>query len=138
MTGWEGAALFLLAFYVGAVFVTGRAWLAVWRGGASFAMLRDLTGIADRAVLRRHFGMRGRNGWYRVALAEVLARRRPAGIVLGDSAVHALFLLAVAWAIGNPGTPSASAVTLAAAAHALLVAGVAAGLLAANPRALAD
>lgn len=138
MTGWEGAALFLLAFYFGAVVVTGRAWLAVWRGAASFTALRDLTGITDRAALRRHFGMRSRDGLYRVSPAAVLARRRPAGVVLGDVAVHALFLLVLAWAVGNAGTASAAAITLAAAAHALLVAAVAVGLLAADSRALAD
>jgi hypothetical protein len=129
--------MLLIAFYAGAVFATGRSWLLIWRGAAGFSALRDVTGIGDRAVLRRLFGLTSRDGSYRVSVAQVIRHRRPAGIILTDLPVHLLFLSALLWAaLGS--SPAAAAIGWAAVAHALIIAGAAVSVLARSRQALID
>ncbi|MGQ7790959.1 hypothetical protein ACUN0C_00950 [Faunimonas sp. B44] len=131
------AAVFLLAlFYAGAVFITGRAWASVLRGQATYAELRDLTGITDRAALYRLFGATV-GGTYRVTPAGVLSNRRRAGRMLGDVGVHAMFLLALALAAFLAGPATLAGVLAAAGLHAGLVALVAVRLALADPAAVA-
>lgn len=113
---------FLLVFYAGASVMTAMAWLSAWRGRVTFSALRDLTGIADRAVLRRFFGLADGRGAYQVALADVLRRRRRAGVILSDVPVHLCFFLALIWGHANLGTPSAAAIACVAGLHAAVVA----------------
>jgi hypothetical protein len=133
-----GNALALLTvFYAGAVVASLCAWLSVWRGRIGYSALRDVTGIGDRAALRRCFGLTGPDGAYRVTFADVFRRRRPAGVILSDLPVHALFLAALIWAALSAETPAATGILCAASAHALLVAGAALSVLAASRRATA-
>jgi hypothetical protein len=130
--------LLLVVFYVGAVLASGRCWLGVWRGSIGFQQLRDLTGIGDRAALRRMFGLTSKDGRYQVTLSAVLRCRRRAGMILTDLPVHAMFLVALAWAAWRPGTPAATAIVVAACAHAILLGAAAASILAASRRPLAE
>ena len=135
--GFMDAAVFLLAvFYAGAVFITGRAWAGVRRGEATYAALRDLTGITDRAALFRLFGATV-GGAYRVAPAQVLANRRRSGRVLGDVGVHAMFLIAVALAAFLAAPATLAGVLAAAGLHAALVTLIAVRLALADPAAVA-
>lgn len=127
----------LIAFYVGAVCATGRSWLSVWRGKIGFSALRDVTGIGDRAALRRLFGLTLADGSYRVTLAQVLRHRRPAGIILTDLPVHLLFLAALLWAFFGD-TPAMAAVCWTASAHALVIGVAAMSVLAGSRQALTD
>lgn len=126
----------LVVFYAGAVCATARAWFWVWRGAVTFAALRDVTGIGDRATLMRLFGLARADGSYSVTLAAILRHRRPAGIILADLPVHLLFLLALLWAATGGEAPSAAAIACAAFAHALLVAAAALSIIAKGRRAL--
>ncbi len=130
-------SMLLIAFYAGAVLATGRSWLLVWRGMADFSALRDVTGIGDRATLRRLFGLTQPDGRYRITIAQVLQHRRPAGIILTDLPVHLLFLAALVWAAWGM-SPAAAAVAWAAAAHALILAGAAVRVLARSRQPLID
>ena len=115
----------LIVFYAGAVCATGTCWFGVWRGTLRYSALRDLTGIADRAVLRRLFGLTRPDGAYRVSLAAVLRHRRAPGVILTDLPVHALFLAALSWAAFHVELPAAAAIVAAAGAHGLLLGGMA-------------
>jgi hypothetical protein len=128
----------LTVFYVGAVIATGRSWLGVWRGAVGFSGLRDLTGISDRAALRRLFGLTRPDGTYRVTIADVLRHRRLAGAILADLPVHALFLAALTWASFQDLSPAALAIACAAAAHAVTLAAAALSILAGSRQALLD
>ena len=127
--------LIFIVFYLGAVFATGRSWLGVWRGAIGFSALRDVTGIGDRATLRRLFGLTRPDGAYQVTFADVLRHRRPAGVILTDLPVHGLFLAALSFAALRPDASAAAAVTAAAAVHALVLGGVAVSVLARSRRA---
>ncbi|HWT30832.1 MAG TPA: hypothetical protein VN240_07375 [Propylenella sp.] len=127
----------LIAFYAGAVCATARSWLLVWRGAAGFSALRDVTGIGDRVVLRRLFGLTHPDGCYRVTVAQVLQHRRPAGIVLTDLPVHLLFLIAVLWAWFAE-SPAAAAVLWTASAHAVVLGLAALSVLASGRQPLTD
>jgi len=129
--------MFLAVFYAGALFASARSWLAVWRGAPGYSALRDVTGIGDRAALRRLFGLTRRDGRYQVTLAAVLKHRRPAGILLTDLPVHLLLLIALVWAAANASAPAAMAVGWAAAANALILAVAAVSVLAGRTRAFA-
>ena len=128
--------MMLIVFYAGAVLATGRSWLAVSRGAIGYSGLRDLTGIGDRAVLRRLFGLTLPDGRYRVTIADVLRHRRKTGLILADLPVHCLFLAALLWAALDNGVPAAFAVSCAAAAHAFILATAAVAILAGNRQAL--
>jgi hypothetical protein len=128
----------LAVFYAGAVLASGRSWLAVWRGRIRFSELRDVTGIGDRAMLRRLFGLTCPAGYYRVTLEEVLQRRRAAGMILTNLPVHLMFLAALAWALLGPGGPAVTAIAWAACAHATVIATVALTVLAGSRWALSD
>jgi hypothetical protein len=130
----SGVFLILMVFYAGAVFASARSWLAVRRGVATFAELRDLTGIGDRAALRRLFGLTRGDGRYRVKLADVLRHRRRAGLLLTDIPVHLLFLAALALAAANPSAPASAAVAWTAGANALILGLAALSVLASSPR----
>jgi len=138
MGAFTNVYLLLLLFYVGAVFASGRCWLGVWRGSIRFAQLRDVTGIADRAALRRLFGLTSREGFFRVTIAEVVRRRRLAGAILTDLPVHCLFLLALAWAAMHAAEPAALAIACAASAHAIVLGTAAASILVGRSQALTD
>ena len=127
----------LIAFYAGAVCATGRSWFLVWRGGAGFSALRDVTGIGDRGVLRRLFGLTNPDGYYRVTVAQVLQHRRSAGIILTDLPVHLLFLTALLWA-RFADSPAAAAILWTASAHALVLGVAAISVLASSRPALTD
>jgi hypothetical protein len=114
--------LFLIVFYAGAVFASARSWHAVWRGVPGYSALRDVTGIGDRAALRRLFGLTRRDGRYQVTFAAVLRHRRPAGILLTDLPVHLLLFVALVWAAMNEAAPAATAVGWVAVANALILA----------------
>ena len=131
-----GVLLIFIVFYVGAVLATGRAWLGVWRGAVGFSALRDVTGIGDRAALRRLFGLTRPDGAYQVTFADVLRHRRPAGVILTDLPVHGLFLAALSLAALRPDSSAALAVMAAAAVHALVLGGMGASVLARSRRAL--
>jgi hypothetical protein len=126
----------LTVFYAGAVFATGRSWLGAWQGAVGFSSLRDLTGIADRTLLRRLFGLTLADGRYRVTIADVLRHRRLSGVILADLPVHCLFLGSLFWATFHDATPAAWAVACAASAHALILAMAAVAILAGNRQAL--
>jgi hypothetical protein len=130
--------LILIVFYAGALCVTARAWLAVRRGAARYAALRDVTGIGDRAALARLFGAARPDGAYEVSLATVLQHRRWGGVMLTDAPVHALFFIASSWAALNGGSPAAAAIACGATAHALLLGAVSLSILAAARQALLD
>jgi hypothetical protein len=130
------ALVMLTIFYVGAVLATGWAWLRVRRGGVRFSTLRDLTGIGDRAVLRRHFGLAARDGTYRVSMADVLKHRTRAGIILSDLPVHLLLLAALVLALWQGGV-AAPSVAAAATTHALLLGTTALSILARSRQPLA-
>jgi hypothetical protein len=125
----ESAGWLLMVFYAGAVVASGRCWIGVLRGHIRYPRLRDITGIGDRAALRRCFGLASKDGFYRVTLADVVRWRRPAGLALTNVPAHLLFLLALAFALNNPGSPAFLAVLCAASAHALVVATSAASIL---------
>ncbi len=125
----------LTVFYAGAIFATGRSWLGVWQGAVGYSGLRDLTGIGDRAVLRRLFGLTLPDGRYRVTFSEIARHRRMTGIILADLPVQALFLAALLWA-SSASTPAASAVICAAGAYAMLLGCAAVAILAGDRRAL--
>lgn len=127
----------LIAFYAGAVFATGRSWFLVWRGTAGFSALRDVTGIGDRVVLRRLFGLTHPDGFYRVTFAQVLQHRRPAGIILTDLPVHVLFLTTLLWASFGD-SPAVAAILWTASAHALVLGVAAISVLASSRPALTD
>src|SRR5687767_11439710 len=105
----------LTVFYAGAVVATGRSWLGAWRGAVGFSSLRDLTGIGDRTVLRRLFGLTLADGKYRVTVADVMRHRRLSGVILADFPVHSLFLGSLFWATFHHTSPAAWAVVCAAA-----------------------
>lgn len=126
----------LLVFYAGAVCASAYSWLGVWRGAIRFSALRDVTGIGDRAVLRRLFGLTRPDGVYQVTFANVMRHRRPAGIILTDLPVHGLFLAALSWAALNAGAPAAGAIGAAAALHAFVLGGAAACILARSRQAI--
>lgn len=128
---------FLLVFYSGAVAMSAIAWLSVWRGAVRFGTLRELTGIADRAVLARLFGRPDRGGFYKVGAASVLRHRRLAGTILSDLPVQLLFLAAIAWASAS-GTPAAAAVLAAGLLHLLVTALAALIVLVGNRQVLLD
>jgi hypothetical protein len=128
----------LTVFYAGCVFATGRSWLAVWRGAVGFASLRDLTGIGDRTLLRRLFGLTLADGKYRVTIADVMRHRRRSGIILADLPVHCLFLGSLFWATFHDTTPAAFAVACAASVHGLVLAMAAVAIIAGNRQALID
>jgi hypothetical protein len=130
-----GVLVLLLIFYAGAVVASGRAWLGVWRGWVRFSELRDVTGIGDPVLLRRLFGLTSPNGFYKVAVADVVRHRRPAGVVLTNVPVHFLFLAALGWGVLHAGAPAAVAIALAASAHAVVLALVAASVLVGSPAA---
>jgi hypothetical protein len=130
--------LLLLIFYAGAVFASARCWLGAWRGNIRFAQLRDLTGISDRAALRRLFGLTSQNGFFRVTMTEIVRRRRLAGTILTDLPVHSLFLLALAWAAAHSAEPTAFAIACAALAHAIVLGAAAASILIGRSPALTD
>jgi hypothetical protein len=125
----ESVLLFLIVFYAGAVLASWRCWYGVWRGAIGFSALRDVTGIGDRAALRRLFGLTRPDGSYRVTLAAVLQHRRRAGIMLTDIPVHLLFLAALGWAALHGGTLASAAISCAAAAHGLALAAAAISVL---------
>lgn len=125
-----GILLLLLVFYAGAVLASARSWLCVWRGRARFSVLRDVTGIGDRTLLRRLFGGPTSQGFYSVTMPDVLRCRRSAGVMLTNLPVHLMFLLALAWAVRHGEGPAATAVACAAAAHSLALATAAAAILA--------
>ena len=129
--------MLLIAFYAGAVFATGRSWFLVWRGVADFSALRDVTGIGDRATLRRLFGLTQPDGRYRISIAQVLQHRRPAGIILTDLPVHLLFLSALLWSASGE-SPAAAAIAWAALGHGLILAGAAVRVLARSRQAITD
>ena len=130
--------LILTAFYAGAVFTSGVAWLAVWRGKARFAELRDLTGIADRAMMLRCFGLTLADGSYQVKLADVLKHRRRSGVILTNLPVHIMFCATLLWAVFNASAPAATGIAFAAIAHAGIVALAALSVLARGRFALPD
>lgn len=131
-----GVLVLLVVFYAGAVCATARSWLGVWRGAVKFSGLRDLTGIGDRASLRRLFGPARPDGYYQVTLPAIMRHRRPAGIFLADLPVHCLFLLALLFAVTGGGAASAAAIACAAAAHALFLSAAAVSVLVKGRRAL--
>jgi hypothetical protein len=120
----------LTVFYAGAVIATGRSWLDVGRGIVGFSALRDLTGISDRATLRRLFGLTRSDGTYNVTIADVVRHRRLSGMILADLPVHALFLTALAWGSFHATTPAALAIACAAGMHAFTLAAAALSILA--------
>jgi len=130
--------IILAVFYAGAMLASGRAWLSVWRGKARFNELRDLTGIADRAVMLRLFGLTLADGSYQVALAEVLRHRRRSGIILTNVPVHVMFCGALLWAVLNASAPAAMAIAFAATAHAGIVGLAALSVVARGRLALPD
>lgn len=130
--------LLLVVFYAGAVFASARCWLGVWRGRVRFPQLRDVTGIGDRAALRRLFGLTSEDGFFRVTIADVMRRRRMAGTILTDLPVHCLFLLALGWAMLHSAEPAAFAVACAACAHAVVLGAAAATILVGRHQALTD
>lgn len=133
-----GIIAFLLVFYLGAVAVTGRAWLEVAQGRVRAKALRDLTGIASPAEIVRRFGLTDMDGRFRVGMTEVVRHRTRAGLVIGDLPTQTLLLvvLSVAWL--QPDGPYAAGVALAASAHAALTIGISLLLVAAHPRTLAE
>jgi hypothetical protein len=133
-----GVLVMLTVFYAGAVIATGRSWLDVWRGAVGFSGLRDLTGISDRAVLRRLFGLTRPDGTYNVSFADVLRHRRLPGTILADLPVHALFLMALLWASLQPTSPATPAIACAAGMHALTIAATALSIVARSRLALLD
>jgi len=126
----------LIVFYSGAIFATARSWLGVYRGNVGFSALRDVTGIGDRAALRRLFGLTSPDGTYRVKFAHVLRHRRRAGMLLTDLPVHVLFLAALTWA-ASAGGSAAAAIACAAMAHGIVLAGAAIAVLAGSRQPLA-
>jgi hypothetical protein len=128
----------LTVFYAGAVIATGRSWLDVRRGAVGFSGLRDLTGISDRAVLRRLFGLTRPDGKYNVSVGDVLRHRRLSGTILADLPVHALFLAALLWASLQAMSPAALAIAFAAGMHALTLAAAALSIVARSRLALLD
>jgi hypothetical protein len=130
--------MLFIVFYAGAVIATGRAWYCIGTGLAPFSALRDLTGISDRAALRRLFGLTLPDGSYRVTWRSVLKHRRPAGVVLCDLPVHALFFAALLWAASLGTSPITSAIICAAALHATALAIAAIAILAGSRRVLTD
>ncbi len=138
MGAFTNVYLLLLVFYAGAVFASGRCWLGVWRGSIRFAQLRDLTGIGDRAALRRLFGLTSEDGFFRVTMAEIVRRRRVAGAILTDLPVHCMFLLALVWAAVHSADPTAFAIACAASAHAIVLGAAAASILVGSRQALTD
>lgn len=131
-----GVLVLLVVFYAGAVCATARSWLGVWRGAVKFSGLRDLTGIGDRAILRRLFGLTLPDGRYRVTIAKVFRHRRKTGLILADLPVHCLFLAALLWAAFDNAAPAAFAVSYAAASHAFILATAAVAILAGSRQAL--
>lgn len=134
----EVAGWLLAVFYLGAVVASGRCWLGVIRGRIRYAALRDATGIADAATLRRCFGLVSRDGFYAVRFSEVVRWRRAAGVVLTNLPVHLMFAAALALMLQDPSSPAFLAVLAAASAHALSVACAAASILAGACRPLTD
>jgi hypothetical protein len=130
--------LMLAVFYAGAVLASGRAWFSVWRGRARFSELRDLTGIADRALMLRSFGLTLADGVYQVKLADVLKHRRRSGIILTNLPVHLMFCAALLWGVFNAASPAAMGIAFAAIAHAGIVALAALSVLARGRLALPD
>jgi hypothetical protein len=130
----SGVFLFLITFYAGAVLASTRSWIAAWRGVASFSALRDLTGIGDRAALRRLFGLTLRDGRYRVTLSDVLKHRRRAGMLLTDIPVHLLFLTALILVGEDTASATSAAVAWAAGGHALILGLAALSVLVRSPR----
>ena len=128
----------LAVFYAGAVFASGLAWLAVWRGKARFSELRDLTGIADRAMMLRCFGLTLADGAYRVSLADVLRHRRRSGVILTNLPVHVMFCAALLWGVFSADAPAATGIAFAAIAHAGIVALAALSVFARGRIALPD
>ncbi|MYZ47959.1 hypothetical protein [Propylenella binzhouense] len=134
----DGIAILLTGFYVGAVLITGHAWASVTRGSASYAMLRDLTGISDRALLHRLFGPTTADGRYKVTPALVQVNRRSAGVLLGGISVHLVFLCAILAATVFGRDATLSGVLAAASLHAALVTLAAVRLALEDPTAIAD
>ncbi len=133
-----GTLVVLTVFYAGAVCATAWSWFCVWRGEVGFSALRDVTGINDRGLLRRLFGLTRPDGTYQVTFAAVLRHRRKAGVILTDLPVHLLFLATLLGAALLGAGPVATAVISAAGAHALLLGGVAVSVLAKGYQALPD
>lgn len=129
---------FLLVFYAGATAMAALAWIAVRRGVVSFSVLRDVTGIADRTVLRRLFGLTQPDGSYKVSVADVLRHRRRAGVILTDAPVHGLFLVALLWAFQSGSGAGALAVACVAGLHAAIVGGAALVVAAGARQAILD
>ena len=138
MDAFTNVYLLLLLFYAGAVFASGRCWLGVWRGSIGFSQLRDVTGIGDRATIRRLFGLSAQDGRYRVTPDAILRQRRKAGMILTNLPVHAMFLAALAWAAWRPETAAAMAVVSSAFAHALVLGVAAASILVDGRRVLTE
>lgn len=118
-------AAFLLVFYAGAVAMSAAAWLSAWRGAARFATLRELTGIADRAVLIRLFGRPAPDGSFKVSIAAILRHRRLPGTILSDLPVHLLFLVATTSAATAPDAATSAAILSGGLIHFVVVAGAA-------------
>ena len=114
MSGIAVWHLFLIVFYGGAIVASARAWAGVWRGQISYSELRDVTGIGDRAALRRLFGLAGADGRYKVSYADVVRRRRKAGMVLTNLPVVLLVGAPLARSDQDPGAnpPNCSAADL--------------------------
>jgi hypothetical protein len=130
--------LLLIVFYAGAVLSTGLSWYRARTGIVPFSSLRDLTGIADRATLRRLFGLTRPDGSYKITWAEVVKHRRPAGVVLSDLPVHGLFLTALFSAALHGNVSLSLAVVSAAGLHAGMLAMAALAILAGSRQALTD
>jgi hypothetical protein len=123
----------LIVFYAGALCASAKSWFGVWRGAVGYSALRDLTGIGDRATLRRLFGLTRPDGAYRVDFPRLLRHRRAAGVILTDFPVHLLFLAALSWVAFHIELPAAAGVISAAGAHALLLGGTAVTVLIGRP-----
>jgi hypothetical protein len=133
-----GIIALLVVFYVGAVAMTGRAWLEVAQGRARGKALRDLTGIASTAEIVRRFGLSDAHGRFRVDIATVSRHRTRAGLVIGDLPTQALLLAALACAWLDPEGALAAAAVVAAACHAALTIGVSLLLVSSHPRTLTE
>jgi len=130
-----GVLALLLIFYAGAVVASSRAWIGVWCGKVRFSELRDVTGIGDPAKLRRLFGLTSSQGRFKVAVADVVRYRRPAGIILTNVPVHGLFFAGLSWGLFNAGPATALAIVIAASLHAATLALAAASILVSRPAA---
>lgn len=133
-----GIIVLLLVFYLGAVSVTGRAWLEVAQGRVRAKALRDLTGIASTAEIVRRFGLSGADGRFRADAAQVLRHRTRAGLVISDLPTQMLLLVVLAAAWLQPEGAFAAGAAVAAGAHAALTIGLSLLLFATHPTSLAE